>query len=201
MFGMVVRAVLIVTTVIAIVWWFCAHRGTPLKKWLPQRHWVSLLLFSILLWQNPLVLLVEIFPEVHIHAVPCRVVSRACAVPAPDSTRSRSTPVSVPWSGSAADVGDVRWRGVRGGVVGGHVPVLGADDGRAQGALLPLLLLLLAQGAQPQPLPRCHTTTCDAGLAPHVAQYGCPCVLTPGEYAQVVFHTIFLLALLALQVR
>lgn len=68
LFSMVVRAVLIVTTLVAIVWWFCAHRGTPLKEWLPQRHWVSLLLFSILLWQNPLVLVVEIFPEVRTSA-------------------------------------------------------------------------------------------------------------------------------------
>lgn len=69
-FSLVVRTVLVVTTAIMIVWWFVAHRKTPLKKWLPQRHWVSLLLFSIFLWQNPIIVFVQLYPDVRARALP-----------------------------------------------------------------------------------------------------------------------------------
>ena len=37
---------------------------------LPQRHWVSLLLFSIFLWQNPIIVFVQLYPDVRARALP-----------------------------------------------------------------------------------------------------------------------------------
>ena len=76
-FQLVVRGLLILTSLFCILWWFWSHCGTPLNKWLPQRHWVTLLLFSILGWQNPLLLISEIITNVRVHVLP-RPSPRVC---------------------------------------------------------------------------------------------------------------------------